>query len=63
MHKDIILTDRIKISVNVGYSYRIALLDPPINKVNKKPTKQSCTFKIGNIAAMIGVGIGYKNKI
>lgn len=45
-----------------GYSYRIAILDPPIRKQNGKTLKKSCTFKIGTIGAMIGVGVCYKKK-
>ena len=46
-----------------GYSYRVALIDPPIRKENGKTFKRTISFKINKVSAMIAVGMCYTNKI
>lgn len=63
MNKDVVLVDKHEVKMKDGYSYRVALLDPPIKKENGKTFKRSVSFKIGKVAAMIGVGMCYTKKI
>lgn len=63
-HKDFIITDKTKAELKEGYSYRIALLDPPIRKEGGgKLKKKSCTFKISKVTALVGIGVVYKKKV
>ena len=49
--------------IKTGYTYRIALLDPPIHKEGcKSSLKKTCTFRVNKINSMVGVGVVFRNK-
>ena len=62
-NKDIILADKFNVKMKDGYSYRVALLEPPIRKENGKTFKKTVNFKIGKISAIIAVGMCYTKKV
>lgn len=62
MHSEITITDKNKAEIKIGYSYRLALIDPPIRKQKAKSKKKTCKFKILNCTSLVGVGIVYLEK-
>ena len=61
-HNDIVV-DKLNAKLLSGYTYRIALLDPPIRSENAKTFKKSVSLKIGQVSAVVGVGVCYTKKI
>ena len=62
-HKDISIVSKKEIIINQGYTYRVALLDPPIHKENASfSKKKSCTFKCTKINSMVGIGVVFRKK-
>jgi hypothetical protein len=62
-NKDIILTDGLTAKIQDGYSYRLATVEPPVRKAGGKTFKKSCTFRVGKVTALVGVGLCYVKKI
>lgn len=62
-HQDILVIDKYKVQIKQGYTYRIALVDPPIHKEGSKCVKKrSCVFRPTKINSMVGVGVCFRKR-